>query len=517
VAQRPRRLATPLRRNSHTAEHPAALADTTKGRQTHRPPAPPLTPVARRTNDAADASRRRTALKRLATIAAAAALLMILAGPVLAWFTASASVPARISTGIWGDSLTFAPGCSRAVHWDKHGWPRLARVASLDSAGHLALDFGDLSVPGGVWLDVFRVTSAASAPVRVTFVPTGAIAPLISGTGFTVGGNGGSLAPKQTKSIFVRMCVTRATLPGTYQGTLLVSVAGGSETHSVPMTVDVRGRAPSPTPSPSCTSTPRPTPTGSPTCTPTASPSCTPSTSPSCSPTASPSCTPTSSPSCTPSPEPSPMQPALFTGSAGLSTTLAQPGESAPPQVVARVESDGALALAFAALPQDTPSTFTDVIRLTGLTNDRPRLTFTLAGARDTSCVSAGLWDAKRHRLSRDAMLAGGSTESLAVLFDPGRKATPGERTMTLTVVATLKDGRTQTTTYPVTFSWGRTSPSPATSPTSSPCAPSPSSSPRSYPSATPVAVQRSGAELWAFVWRLPLCAMTRSTPTAAD
>jgi hypothetical protein len=185
--------------------------------------------------------------------------------------------------------------------------------------------------------------------------------------------------------------------------------------------------------------------------------------------------------------------------------------------VIAQVQPDGSLSLAFATLPSDQPTTFTDVVRLTGLTNERAQLSVTLTGAHDTSCVSAGIWDAERDRFARDEVLAGGSTRSLAVSFEPTRATEPGSRTMTLIVVARLEDGRTQQTTYPVTLTWTRAVPDPATSPTSELCAPSPSGSPRSYPSATPTAARRGGSAAWASLWRLPFLALTRTAWMAVD
>ena len=399
--------------------------------------------------------------KTVALVVAAAILVLLSGASALAWFSASTAGSARISTGTWGSYLNFNPGSSQAVHRSASGCARLTPVATLDDQGDLSLDLGDLTKPGGVWLDVFRITSKANAPVQVTFVPNGAIAPLIVGVGFVSGGNGGSLDPEQTKSVFVRLCVTKHTTPGVYQGALLVSVVGGTERHSIPMTVRILGRKPCPSPSASCS--------------PTTSPS------PSCSPTS------TATPSCSPSPTPSATQPALFSSAAGLSTTLPQPGATVPPVAVASAQADGSIVLEFGQLPFDEAAIFTDVLRITGLTTRRAAVTCALSSDTEASGVQGGVWAPKRESFSRAQVLGVGKTVSVAVMFEPTSTATPGPQVMTLTVTATLEDGRTQRTDYPLAFTWDMGSPSPAMSP---------SSSPTSTPSSpTPVTMSPSGVQ----------------------
>lgn len=495
---------TPVPPEHSEAKHPLAAPGSHPGDISRK--APELEPVGAGSRDVlhprplgaprvARPARRARVMPRTVALVVAAAILVLLSGAsALAWFSASTAGSARISTGTWGSYLNFNPGSSQAVHWSASGCARLTPVATLDDQGDLTLDFGDLTKPGGVWLDVFRVTSKANAPVQVTFVPNGAIAPLIGGVGFVFGGNGGSLDPEQTKSVFVRLCVTKHTMPGVYQGALLVSVIGGTERHSIPTTVRILGRKPRPSPSPSCS--------------PTTSPS------PSCSPTS------TATPSCTPSPTPSATQPALFSSAAGLSTTLPQPGSTVPPVAVASVQADGSIALDFGQLPLDEAAIFTDVLRITGLTTRRATMTCALSSDTGAPGVQAGVWDAKRESFSRAQVLGGGKTVSIAVMFGPTSTATPGPQAMTLSITATLEDGRTQRTDYPLTFTWGMGSPSPAMSPSSSPTSTPSSPTPVSLspsgllpagPRTTPTADRFGGATAWwSPMWALPILGALR-------
>ncbi len=141
--------------------------------------------------------------------------------------------------------LSFAPGSSQATHYSTTGCPQQAPIATSDKQGNLSLDFGDEVVGSQTsWSDVFRITSSAPAALKVSFTPSGAIAPLIASVGFASDKTGGALNPKQTRSVAVKIVVPAATAPGTYTGSLTVAVVGGAESHVIPMTVKVLAQKP---------------------------------------------------------------------------------------------------------------------------------------------------------------------------------------------------------------------------------------------------------------------------------
>jgi len=194
---------------------------------------------------------RRILAKRLALVAAALLVLLIATPFALAWWTASASISAKITTGTWGNHLTFAPGCSQATHYSNSGCPQPVTIASLDKQGNLSCDFGAALLGSTTgWCDVLRVTSTAPAALKVSFKPSGTIAPFVASVGFAADTTGGALNPKQTRSVAVQLVVPKTATPGIYTGTLTVAVVGGSESHTIPLTVTVLAKKPCPLPSP---------------------------------------------------------------------------------------------------------------------------------------------------------------------------------------------------------------------------------------------------------------------------
>ena len=247
--------------------------------------------------------RRRTLAKRLALVAAALLVIFLGVSSALAWWTTSASSSARITTGTWGNYLTFCPGASQATHYSSCGTAKQVVIASLDKQGNLSCDFGDALLGSTTsWPDVFRITSSAPAALKVSFTPSGAIAPFIASVTFAADTTGGVLNSKQTRDVAVQLTVPKTATPGTYAGTLTVAVVGGSESHTIPLTVRVLAQKPShpkshttrPRPASSASSTPSPTPTASSTT----------SVSPKGSP--SPTATPTASTSASAVPSPTP-------------------------------------------------------------------------------------------------------------------------------------------------------------------------------------------------------------------
>ena len=195
--------------------------------------------------------RRRLLRRRLVLAAAALIAVVLVASPAFGWFTASAKTTAKLATGTWGNYLTFTPGASQATHYSASGCPQSVTIASLDKQRNLSLDFGAaLPATTTTWPDVFRVTSSAPAALKVSFSPSGAIAPFIASVGFAGDTTGGALNPKQTRSVAVQLVVPAKTSPGTYSGTLTVAVVGASESHTIPLTVTVLAKKPCPSPSP---------------------------------------------------------------------------------------------------------------------------------------------------------------------------------------------------------------------------------------------------------------------------
>ena len=358
----------------------------------------------------------------LAAIAVIVALLG--AGSALAWFTASTSGSARISTGAWADLLTFAPGCSRAAHWSSPGRPRFEPVARRVDHG-VSLDFGDARPNADLsWCDVLRVTSTAPDPLSVSFVVTGTIAPFVGGVWFTDGAPADLLGPAQTRRLGVRLIVPKRTPYGAYTGTLAVAVAGEAERYEFPLSVTVgkRGHQP-PGPAAGTFVLPHGSPAGSPTPPP---------------PDASPSPSPTASPS--PSPSAPPLAP-LFSLLPGTSTALPAPDPGAEPVAVARLLPEGGIALGFGVLPAGQEVVFPDVLRVTSAVGRAATVTLALAGPPADAVMRVGLWDEERGLVTGDLTLDAGAEVQVGFAFDLPADAEPGLREGTLTLNLTLDDG----------------------------------------------------------------------------
>ena len=177
-------------------------------------------------------SHRRPLGKSLALVAAALLVAFLGVSTASAWWETSTSLSGTITTGTWGNYLTFTAGSSQATHYSASGCPQSVTIATLDKQGNLSCDFGDALVPSSTsWCDVFRVTSSAPASLKLSFTTTGAIAPLVTSVGFASDKTGGALNSKQTRDVAVQLVVPKTATPGTYAGTLTVAVLGGSESH----------------------------------------------------------------------------------------------------------------------------------------------------------------------------------------------------------------------------------------------------------------------------------------------
>ena len=399
---------------------------------------------------------RKSVVKRFALAAAALLIILILTSPAAAWWTTSASISAKATAGTWGNYLSFARGTSQATHFSASGCPRSALIASLDKQGNLALDFGD-ALPGvsSSWSDVFRVTSAAPAPLKVSFTASGALAPFIAAVGFVADKTGGVLSSKQTRNVAVQLVVPKTAAPGTYTGKLTVAVAGG-ESHAIAMTVRTLGKAPSP--------------------------------SPSCSPSPSPSCSPSSSPSCSGSPSPTPSAVQLFGLAPGLSRVLPGTGTPSPPPTVAGVQADGTIKLDFGHVPQAKDTTYSDVVRMASQTTSTATVSLAVSGPVAKLVEGVGFWEGAGVVCS-GLTLKAGQTQRLAFRFCPSSRAVLGDQQGMLTITASFANGRSQQIRVPVALDLvsasADSSPSPKCSPTSS-TTPRPKPSPSAKGSSSP-------------------------------
>ena len=215
-------------------------------------------------------------------------------------------------------SVRLAPGAAKAPHANasKPNCPTHLPIASVDAQGTLTLDFGDQKPKTSVgYSDVFRITSLSSTPLKITFTTSGAAAALIQSVCLQ-DCRTNRLPARATRSVAVKLVSPRSAAPGQYMGQLVVGIAGSPESYTLPIVVNVPGKAASPAPSaplpapqapaPSPTETPTPTPTPTPGDTPSPTPSDTPSPTPSDTPSPTPSDTPSPTPSDTPSPSSSP-------------------------------------------------------------------------------------------------------------------------------------------------------------------------------------------------------------------
>ena len=222
----------------------------------------------------------------------------------------SHTIPMTVTVLAHKPYLTFCCGTSKATHYSSSGCPQSATIASMDKQGDLSLDFGDLLVPSSTsWTDVFRVTSAAPAALKVSLTASTALAPFVASVGFASDTTGGALNPKQTRNVAVQLVVPSTAAPGTYTGTLTVAVAGSSESYAIPMAVRVLAQRPGPSaknvPIPSRTPRPKPSATAAPSTDLTPSASASPSATPTPSVIPSVTVTPSASPSASPTPSPS--------------------------------------------------------------------------------------------------------------------------------------------------------------------------------------------------------------------
>jgi predicted ribosomally synthesized peptide with SipW-like signal peptide len=192
------------------------------------------------------AARRRLRHRTLIPVGLIVLVLALIAGSALAWWSATASMRASITTGTWAAaSIRLFPGSAQAPHANpaKPQCPKLLPIASPDSHGALALDFGDQKPSSSnAYSDVFRITSLASTPLTITFALTGAATSFVQSVGLQ-DSSANTLAAKATGSVVVKLLIPQSTTPGKYSGQLIVGIGGSSEKYALSLVINVVGSA----------------------------------------------------------------------------------------------------------------------------------------------------------------------------------------------------------------------------------------------------------------------------------
>lgn len=142
-----------------------------------------------------------------------------------------------ISTGTWGGTpdipgqtdLILTPGRAKAVRTSEMpGGPAYIPIASLDSAGALKLDFGELH-PGQTnnSPDVFRITNNTDRAVEIDVVGVEGFADFIVRIGQGSHRMPVMVQPGEEYSVDIKVGVARAVEAGDYHGSLRVTATAG--------------------------------------------------------------------------------------------------------------------------------------------------------------------------------------------------------------------------------------------------------------------------------------------------
>ena len=403
-------------------------------------------------------------MTRGAALVAAALLLVLLSvATASAWWAASATLPALISTGTWASQCPYGlqPGTSKARHWDLKDSQaaRVLPIAQYDSTGALLLDFGDEEPHNrNASPDVIRLVSLVAESCAVSFSVSGAMNAFVTDVRLQDGAS--VLQGGATESVYVKIGVPGDALPGDYSGTLTVHVGGWTPDAQLPMMITVRGAAP-------------------------VIPAVTPPATPTVEPTATAPATPSPSPSSVPAP--APPQAPFVTFTPGLSTVMPLPGLETPAPAVASVQPDGTISLAFGQVTSTMQLYYDDVLRLTSGDSSDASVSFSLSASLAGS-AQVGFWDAPQAAFSPDPTLPAAATRPLAFAFSLPGDAPLGEQQGTLTVVVRLASGAEQKTVLPVSFTVGAAETASPTPEPSSTVSPTPTASDTSTPSPSPAA-----------------------------
>ena len=239
----------------------------------------------------------------------------------------------------------------------------------------------------------------------------------------------GLLNPKQTRDVAVQLVLAKTVSPGTYSGTLTMAVVGGSESHTIPLTVTVLAAK-----------------------------------------------------------KPSRLRPTLFALCPGLSRVLPSGSTTLPP-TVAYTQPSGVLALDFGQVPLARTVQFSDCLRLTFAAAKTAGVTLTLSGPAAKVIQRVGFWAGKAGVVYSGLSLKAGQTTQLAFQFDVASKALLGSHSGTLTVTARLPNGSLQQSEVAITLDVVSTNPAPKPSASTSP---SPSTKPSASPSPSSHAASHS-------------------------
>jgi predicted ribosomally synthesized peptide with SipW-like signal peptide len=398
------------------------------------------------------AARRRLRRRTVIPGGVIALLLALIGGSALAWWSATASLPASITTGTWAAaSIRLCPGTAKAPHANpaKPECPKLLPIASMDTHGALALDFGDQRPNSSdAYCDVLRITSLASTPMTITFMLTGSAASLVQSVSLK-DGSANTLAAKATGSVVVKLLIPQSTTPGKYSGQLIVGIGGSAEKYALSLVINVVGSA----------------------------------------------------------------SLRLSPGMAKAPHANASKPNCSKLLPIAGFDVQGTLSLDFGDQKPKTSASYYDVFRLTSLSRTSLNITFATSGAAAALIQSVSLQDVRANRLAARATCSvavklaiprsaapgqyagqlvvgvAGTSEAYTlpiVINVPGKALSPSSAAPIPAPIAPSSPSPTETPTSPPTPSESP-SPTPSVTPSDSPTSsPSPSSTPTDSPSPTP-------------------------------
>lgn len=167
-------------------------------------------------------------------------LTLCVGAPALAYFGWSMAAPGNaVTTGAWGPLIGLECGTSKAVRNSGPGPADVSSIASVDEAGRMSLDFGEVR-PGNsnASPDVLRI-DAYRQDVRVELAVEGDVAALI-GDMRLFPGTGDLVQESVTRRVYVKLDVPLDRAPGDVIGVLVISVDGGTEVYRLPVLISVR-------------------------------------------------------------------------------------------------------------------------------------------------------------------------------------------------------------------------------------------------------------------------------------
>jgi hypothetical protein len=129
---------------------------------------------------------------------------------------------------------------------------------------------------------------------------------------------------------------------------------------------------------------------------------------------------------------------------------LAGPGAQTPLPTVASLQADGTIKLDFGEVPRAQRATFDDVVRMTSRADRTTNVSLAISGPAGAVVQWVGFWEGTHGSAGGGLTLKAGHTEQLAFgLYAPSHTH-PGELQGSLTITASLADGRVQQRQLPI-------------------------------------------------------------------